>query len=373
MTLNAPTEFLVTLSGLPEKRQPEFMAAVQRVARAIAEGGIPNPEFEDAKYRINRGIEYAWEKLVSDPHFHAGRYSSQPMSVQELDWSVRPRGVHELKPAIKRVSTFIAKGQHIDNAAVRDMKRLLDELAPLVEMFDQVKPLILKRKAKTAEEREAEASYVPPMASKESEAKVRTALTRITEDNHAKLVDLLFNHYEGQVLEFMEKVKTFPNLRATSHMVSRCVNNEGTYARPKYELADDWRSTIVAQAKMDAETFRQQFITKNLRKLGAIVDAKGNLADVKIASSRIDLAGLTGDLKVEFEDGSSFLASNSIVFSTSIHGKPFARFPLTFHNVVMPDGSRMPRPSEERVNTIFAVAGAQESENESSPSMGMRG
>lgn len=62
---------------------------------------------------------------------------------------------------------------------------------------------------------------------------------------------------------------------------------------------------------------------------------------------------LRGTLRFFFTDGSSFVVQNSVVWSHSIYGKAFNRFPLTFHDVIMPDGSKMPRPSEERMNTVF--------------------
>jgi hypothetical protein len=42
-----------------------------------------------------------------------------------------------------------------------------------------------------------------------------------------------------------------------------------------------------------------------------------------------------------------------VVWSHSVYGKQFMRFPLTFHSPIMPNGTVMPRPSEERMNTVF--------------------
>jgi hypothetical protein len=65
------------------------------------------------------------------------------------------------------------------------------------------------------------------------------------------------------------------------------------------------------------------------------------------------LGALRGTLKFEFEDTSSFIVQNSVVWSHSVYGKQFMRFPLTFHSPIMPNGTVMPRPSEERMNTVF--------------------
>jgi hypothetical protein len=63
--------------------------------------------------------------------------------------------------------------------------------------------------------------------------------------------------------------------------------------------------------------------------------------------------GLTGTLVFTFHDGSRFTVVNQVVFVVNDRGTAFNRFPLTFHDVIMPNGKPMGRPSEERMNTIF--------------------
>jgi hypothetical protein len=40
-----------------------------------------------------------------------------------------------------------------------------------------------------------------------------------------------------------------------------------------------------------------------------------------------------------------------------VRNKAFVRFPLTFHDVMLADGSPMKQPSEERMHSIFCAAG----------------
>jgi len=69
------------------------------------------------------------------------------------------------------------------------------------------------------------------------------------------------------------------------------------------------------------------------------------------------MGGLEGSIRFHFEDGSSFVAKNAVVWSQSSKGTVFSRYPLTFHDAILPDGSRMPRPDEAGMNEVFAVAG----------------
>lgn len=55
---------------------------------------------------------------------------------------------------------------------------------------------------------------------------------------------------------------------------------------------------------------------------------------------------VTGVLEVSFDDGSSFEARTSITYNTSKHGWPYIQYPLTFQNVVMPDGKVHKKQSE---------------------------
>ena len=59
-------------------------------------------------------------------------------------------------------------------------------------------------------------------------------------------------------------------------------------------------------------------------------------------------------MSFEFEDGSRFTVQNSIVLSYSVYGKPFYRYPTTFHNVILPNGDKLRNPSEAKIKKEFA-------------------
>lgn len=103
---------------------------------------------------------------------------------------------------------------------------------------------------------------------------------------------------------------------------------------------------------------QEQFLAKNSRKLKAIVDAKGMklLSDPEILHARASRGVFEGDIRIQFSDRSEFRVTNKIVLKQNRFGTIFNQFPTTFHDVKMPDGSKMGQPSEERMNTIFVVA-----------------
>jgi hypothetical protein len=138
-------------------------------------------------------------------------------------------------------------------------------------------------------------------------------------------------------------------------LVHRLVDIKKTHGKPHIiTVSPDAEESIMRMANQHAEAVRGTFVYKNTRKVAAIVDAKGNLKRTDVLNIRVSAGGLDGTLRFHFDDGSAFSAKKSVVWSTSSRGRAFLRFPLTFHDVTMPDGTPMKSPSEERMNLVFA-------------------
>lgn len=119
----------------------------------------------------------------------------------------------------------------------------------------------------------------------------------------------------------------------------------------------DHKAIAQRLAKRRADEDREAFIVKNTARVSAIAKLKNNFKDAHLL--RV-IGGHTygGEIKFSFEDGSSFLLRNKTIWKRSSGGVVFTQFPTTFHDVVMPDGSKMPAPSEKRMMDVFAVATA---------------
>jgi hypothetical protein len=107
-----------------------------------------------------------------------------------------------------------------------------------------------------------------------------------------------------------------------------------------------------ARAKIVAERLRDEFVHKNGTKLSHIARAKGNLENGR-TTEIFHGEDFGGEMVFVFKDGSQFTVRNKTVFKISPLGKGFEQFPTTFHDVVMPDGSRMGAPSEQRMLDVF--------------------
>jgi hypothetical protein len=108
----------------------------------------------------------------------------------------------------------------------------------------------------------------------------------------------------------------------------------------------DYKSIVGKMAKQSAKEAVESFVLKMKMKLSVIVGSKGIGVDVSGNSNR-------NTISFEFEDKSRFTVQNSIVLSYSVYGKPFYRYPTTFHNVILPNGDKLRNPSESKIKKEF--------------------
>jgi hypothetical protein len=125
-----------------------------------------------------------------------------------------------------------------------------------------------------------------------------------------------------------------------------------------YKRKNNWKKVAKDWGQHTAEMGREQFLYKNSTKLSRIVNGKGNLDKAMILRINSGPYDYGGELKFEFEDDSSFIVRNKTIFKRSHLGTPFYQFPTTFHNVALPDGSKMSGVNEKTMLEVFADVSA---------------
>ena len=134
-----------------------------------------------------------------------------------------------------------------------------------------------------------------------------------------------------------------------------------------YEAKPDVAQILTDRAKTQADELCAAFIERNLAKLASIVEGKGNFASIDVLGRHVNPAGMDGRLRIGFDDDTSFEARTSVVWSHSVLGKLFTRFPVTFHDVALPGGELSRKMSEKEMNEVFAPARASDIRDEPAP------
>lgn len=351
----------------PSKRWPSerqsFLITLEAVEKANKAGVIGNPAYQDAKRTINRAIERA-RYQIAERHVNAGKYRDLPTAVYGFWTQFNSPQLHTVAGYLKK-----AADTRLDHPLVSDLLALLREVAPLGEMFANLKTQVVKRLTKSIDERPP--GYHPPPVSNEAQRQVVALLETITQESYEVLRAALAAAYARWLEDYLEHAYLAgehgqilpPNDYYMKRRVPRFMELEivglvvATTARvgqtQVFVRKPDWQAILLAKATEVADTIRYDFVHKNFRKIASIVEAKGNFARGRVLSHSVNLAGLTGRLHFDFADGSSFVAQNAVVHVRNHYGTQFARFPLTFHDVKLPGGAPMKLPSEQRMNTLF--------------------
>jgi len=346
------SQFPSITSELVPKHSLQFRECLDNLNRGLRQRQILNPAYNYMKQTFNSVVERAYEKTIQRPHVR-GKLDSMPRSYQDLYWDVSASSLHSCKAALKKVNSPKFEGEMIEA-----MRAFFKEVEPLIQAMDEVKGYVVKRDQLRAEMAEAKKSaYTPPSVDDVVKRAIYDVLSDITQRHYVRLVGYFKHSFESDIKRFLEG-----NVEERKKLIANPYTRAGIVEmldiqRDSFAVRPDGKERLQVLAEREALSIQESFIFKNLRKLASIVEAKDNLDCIKEIGSTVDLGGLTGSLHIAFKDGSEFSVANSVVWSTSIYGKQFLRFPLTFHDVVMPNGEKMGMPSEERMNKIFAPVG----------------
>lgn len=331
-----------------------FPRFLQLLNDSVAAASIANVTHTELKQHFGRALENSWEKHVLAPFFY-GQRETIPGELLDLYYG-DSTALHRVEATLRKVNECRS-----DHPAVEAMRRVLSEFVPVAQRVTALKECIVKRPVKSAEERAAAQRFVPTPATPAATRHLWTVLVQVTERNENQLVEHFTKEYAKR-LDFFMSGSPALRMKLLKDPENRAAIDAGavpiSVQRGDYQLKSDFKDGLVALARTDAAAMRDEFIFKVIEKIAPIVETKGNLVGVREVSNTIQVGRLSGMLEVEFADGASFVVDNNVVYSHSVRGRHFARFPLTFHNVVLPGGGRMKQPSEERMHSVFCAAPA---------------
>jgi len=359
MNIDLLTNSLSAERGKYPSQRERFVDALTKAEAAHQAGTIANPVYIETKDQMNRAFDKAWDK-IGEQFTHSGKYKDLPPAVHEFWYNFSAPQVHTVLGYLKRAE----KGPN--HPLVHAMVALFREMAPIAKLFADLKTMVTKRQPRA----EGDPRFAAPPVVGDAAKRVHAMLTGLMTESFDGLVQSFVTQMNNQLDGFKTWLQAAKDEGKSSNPRRYAQERRGvdlnflsrvTHDQRPLSMAtvidDDADAKILSIATRNATEIRELFVAKNLRKIVSIMDAKEQagvaLTELKVVSRHISLGGLTGEFHTAFADGSSFDFTNAVVWVINNYGTQFNRFPLTFHQVVMPNGKKMPRPSEERMNTVF--------------------
>ena len=340
-----------------EKRNEQLKGVIDRLQACFGTGEILSSEISDVKSILNRFVEDAFSEKIAAKFYHAGKYASLPQDLQDVGYVYEARLVKSYSKKLSKLSTESKKTE-----AYAEMQKFVDVMMPLCDTIEWMKAhtvSALAKKKEAAEIKKVEDdSWRKKYVNNKDVKKVIDLLSDTSKEIRGKIFSTQLKFLEKIVDIFNEKKdannndykKIFKNNPFAAQVIMRVFDHRAN------KLDDEYKATLEKMAQSTADEIVDNFVYKNTGKIAYVVFTKNNLKSVTLSNIKIDSGVVECNLNCHFKDGSSFIATTSVVLSYSKFGKPFYRFPTTFHEVMLPDGSRLAGPSEQKMEEVFAIA-----------------
>lgn len=369
-------EELPTLSAARRGRKPitdvatgitapsSFELALKLLADGLAEGSIANARYKDAYFVLTRVLEDAWEEAVKSKFPLSGRNKAADEARYKYPYS--PTFLRMERPRAEFARMRDAEQDPLTRAIHDAAVRFYDECIPLARVVLWAKAHAVKRAPAPPAPPE---ENLPP-ATQASRKLVRDALTETLEAVRAKYREQLLERYIASV-EFIDsklstiKMSEAPNYGPPGLFYAAFDTGRDAAGKLTAHRRADWKQATEKLVDRSVSMTLRQFIEKNVEKLSAVVELKGGELPLrKLINASVSGGVLETRMSFTFPDTSSFEVRNQIVQQYSPLGRPYVRFPTTFHDVRLADGSRLSQPSELVMKTTFVGVGSTPEDDE---------
>ena len=354
-------KFVKDVEAFGYRRTKQLNDVVAKIENALRNGEVLSTAFEDIKYELNSIVKDAFEHYIAKPYFY-GKGDEIP---KEVYWDIGyVHGVQELKFFPKKLSKASAETKELE--VYKEMVRFNETFSPIVAIMqwlkdNKVSAAAKKKEASDAKKDESNAWMKKYVAHKDVK-KVIDLLTDLTKEKRDEIFNNEFkflNKMAEDVVSWVKENEGVRHSKAYDHFAKTSPMATFLFTRivnGSMGIDENWKDFTKKMAQEAADDIIDGFIYKNTGKIAFVIYSKNNMKTVKLDNVHIGQGKVECDLHFEFEDGSRFTATSSVVQASSKHGKWFYRYPTTFHNVIMPDGKKMTSPSEQKMEEVFAVS-----------------
>jgi hypothetical protein len=337
------------------KKLSSVQEAMELLKASLEAEQVYNVDFELIKTAITR-FASAYETL----YYELGDKAGKSSEMYNLDCTPYLDAVN-CRKQLTKLAGFVAELTGDARTAIEVLETFVSAYCRVQDALKSLKPKIIKGRKPAAPKPGA---FVQTLGSKEAQDLVRAKMLAG--------VQKPLDEYETHVAEFF--IKTAESLAELKHVsLQKVTPMQGVVLRLAFDmkridakeheikLMPDYKAIFAKEAKRARDDIQASFLAKSVMKLSKLVDVKGNLESVDEARpGTASIHGGTGSISsafvFKFADSSSFRVDSKIIVNYTAKGQPFNQFPTTFHDVKLPDGSKLAVPSEEKMLTKFAAA-----------------
>ena len=315
---------------------------------------IPNPQFQKIKSDVSRAFDIATNstKLKGANEFTVWGLQKQDGETEEYKYSF-PNSVLHVAGYLKRTTKQLKRTIKSPNAT-KLVKAAMTACEPWVEIAEKLKAMkgdVVKRQVGVGTKKNPVPTGVLNKEIEEELEKIGKGFAKELEENFEDHYNRLIKNYQADAkrkgsTSTYDLYKSNDNYHLNKILSNFLDSEYGPNGHYVYSLKKDYKSIVDKMAKQSAKDAVEGFVLKMKMKLSVIVGSRGIGVDVSGNSNR-------NTISFEFEDKSRFTVQNSIVLSYSVYGKPFYRYPTTFHNVILPGGKKLSNPSEAKIKKEF--------------------
>ena len=333
---------------------PKHKDSIEFVQKWKSGEKIPNPQFQKIKTDVSRAFDIATNstKLKGANEFTVWGLQKQDGETEEYKYSF-PNSVLHVAGYLKRTKKQLKRTIKSRNAT-KLVKAAMTACEPWVEIAEKLKAMkgdVVKRQVGVGTKKNPVPTGVLNKEIEEELEKIGKGFATELEENFEDHYNRLIKQYQADAkrkgsTSTYDLYKSRDNYHLNKILSNFLDSEYGPNGQYVYSVKKDYKSIVDKMAKQSAKDAVESFVLKMKMKLSVIVGSRGIGVDVSGNSNR-------NTISFEFEDKSRFTVQNSIVLSYSVYGKPFYRYPTTFHNVILPNGKKLNSPSEAKIKKEF--------------------
>lgn len=348
------------------KAEDRIFYAVTQLQIGQATGAIPNARYEEVKGLLNSYLKSVWD-AISKPIYGLDCAPDARWDLFEAPTLQNQRRQEAAIETLQGVAEFKADPL---KGALETMIAVRAEMLAIRTLHKDMKALAVKRGAAPAPAEPAKPTPAPA-ATLAANARVHQFLTKLIAtsrtDSIANTTDALTRRVESIEAEWSRREM---NGRWKSPHLLQLGAEKGFTGSETFELFTtggarhaNFATNIEKIATGIVDRMCDAFVVKNMAKLAPVLDQMPELENVRLLGSFIP-SQASGRIRMDFEGGAGFTLQTQVVYATSSAGNNFIRVPSTFHDVRVPGGEIMKKPSYEKVLETFKKP---EPEDEMSP------